>query len=293
MKRFFEIQLTIALIFLSVFFCTTFVVKSDQVGNIDELFAITGLLRTPFFTSKNIAAGIDSEKTFIGINAKNDDFAVTAYSESQANLDVLEQYELVYGKISVEDIKVDKDLIYKNSFTDVPLLAKDYYWRKYENALAGAQQLNTMPILKPNDRVELIRDQYIDIKTEYGYVRPGYGYPFGSGVCWTVTTLGLMMDQANRDFRAAYGIPLFVYSPGDRAPHTHYYETYGGHGYTVMELSTGVPVQDYRFQVNPQINSRTDLSNFKIKIVIVATNSNNSAAYGQSLGALVISNYEF
>lgn len=227
-----------------------------------------------------------------GVQAPNDNFPVAEYASNKIDYVEVEDFEFTYGRVDPSSIQVDPDMTYKNSFTELPLYFQDYYYRKYENAMAGVNGLNKMPILKPGDNVGVIRDKYINVKAYNGFVQPP-GYYFGSGLCWSTTTLGIMMDNANKDFQAKYGIPLFTFKSGDRAPHSTYYKTYHGYGYTVLQISTGVAAQDYRFTINPAIKNKPELADLKIKIVLVGTRDHDWGAYGQSVGAYILSNKDF
>jgi|SRR3990167_4048272 len=231
-----------------------------------------------------------------GTAAKQDEFPVSQYRIDEFSYKVVEAFEELYGSVGSTGIKVDADMIYTNNFIETPLYPQDYYYRKYENAVAGAKGINKVPILGPGSRISLIRQMYINVKSWNGYVQPP-GFYFGSGLCWSTSTLGYLMDDANKNFRNKYGVPLFVFRGGDRAPHGDWYQTYensnGGWGYTVLQISAGNPAQDYGFTVNPDLKNIPELADIKIKLVMVGTTSHATGSHGQSLGAYIISNKKF
>jgi hypothetical protein len=200
----------------------------------------------------------------------------------------------LYLDTDMSSVKVDEDMVYHNTFKELPLFPVDYYSGKYTNAVAGVRQLNRMPVMKPGESVSVIGDRYMVITSQNGYVKPPH-YVYGSGVCWSTSVLGAMLDDANVAFKAKYGVDLVVYRSGDRAPHGGYYPTYTNnhHGYTVLQKAVGVAVQDYTFRVNPQIKNIPGMADLKIKIVLVNTNKHPTGVYGESIGAYIISNKEF
>jgi hypothetical protein len=248
--------------------------------------------------NKEIAfeSNVVSEGLVFGSQSHQDNFPIINVMSDVTNFDEVEDFEFTYGKQDLSKIELESDMIYKNSFTEQPLFWPDYYYRKYENAVAGANGLNKMPILLPGKSIGVIKDRYIDVKIHNGYVQPP-GYYFASGLCWSTSALGAMMDQANTEFKAKYGVPLFTFRPGDRAPHTDWYRTYlnsnNGRGYTVLQMSSGVPVQDYRFTVNPELKNVPELADIKIKIVMLYSREHETAAAGQSIGGYIISNKEW
>lgn len=179
----------------------------------------------------------------------------------------------------------------------MPLVAQEYYWGKYENAKAGVQGLNKIPVLTPGDDIEVVTEKYINIKSENGYIQPAYGYYYASGVCWSTTVLGGLMDNANADFQKKYGVNLFVFEYGDRSPHSKWYKTYeqanGGYGYAIYQLSEGNPGLEYRFKVNPELDNIDELKDISLKIVMMSTDSHDKAYEGQSIGGYILSNIEF
>jgi hypothetical protein len=219
-------------------------------------------------------------------------------SANVLTIDQVEGFEMIYGRQDLNALSGGQaDMVYINSFTELPLVRKDYYWGKYENGLAGVNGLNRMPVFKPGDGLGVIASQYINVKSYNGYIQPKNGYYFGSGLCWSTSELGYLMDQANADFQAKYGIALFTFKRGDRAPHSSFYKSYlpsnRGYGYTVMQKSAGVPVQDYRFPITPALKNREDLKDIKVKIVMLASTTHPTAHAGQSIGGYVLSNVDF
>lgn len=206
-------------------------------------------------------------------------------------------FEKEYGDVELSFPQLDSDMVYVNSFVELPLFEKDYYWGKYQNAKAGAESINKLPILKTGDNFSLIADKIINIKSYNGFIQPQYGYYFASGVCWSTTTLGYLMDQANHDFYTKYGIDLFIFDSDDRSPHSSFYQTYAnansGYGYAIMQRSEGVAILDYSFTVNPQLANIPEFSDLKIKIVILSTEDHLTADHGQSIAAYLVSNLEF
>ena len=186
----------------------------------------------------------------------------------------------------------DPDMVYKTAFLELPLISQDYYRNKYENAVAGAKGINRIPVLKPGDKTSVIRQLYIDINPGNGFVYAPAHY-FGSGVCWSTSALGLMMNRANDQFKAKYGIDLFVYKAWDRAPHPDYYATYHGNGYTILQMGRGDALQDYTFTVNPKISELDGMSDFKVKVVMLNSNHRENASHGQSIAGYVLTNKDF
>ncbi|KXK26420.1 MAG: hypothetical protein TR69_WS6001000423 [candidate division WS6 bacterium OLB20] len=251
---------------------------------------VSGIRRVPSksTSARLVSASNESE----GVEAQNDNFAVVIEPVvTNYSYEVWEDFEFDYGRQN--EIIPDPDMVYKNSFSEQPLVDEDFYQGKFENAAAGVLGLNRMPVLTPGMSIGVVRDRYINIRGNNGYVRPANGYYFGSGVCWSTSTLGFLLDNANSDFRDRYGLDLFVYGRGDRAPHGDYYETYGGRGYTILQAAEGVPVQDYRFTVNPAISKVPELADLKMKIVMLASDDHASAAYGQSIAGYIVSNKDF
>jgi hypothetical protein len=54
-----------------------------------------------------------------------------------------------------------------------------------------------------------------------------------------------------------------------------------------------VPLQDYRFTVNPVLATMPELADLKLKIVMLATTDHPTASHGQSIGGYILSNKEF
>jgi len=186
-------------------------------------------------------------------------------------------------------------LAYRPVSFNLPLVSRDYYYGKYINGKAGAQELNNLPILKPGSHISLIRNNYLVIGAGRGYIQPPNGYYYGSGLCWSVSAFGGLMDQANIKFQQKYGMPLFIFNPGDRSPHSEFYQTYlpsnNGRGYTVVKLGTGGV--DYTFTVNPNIANIAGMSDLQVKIVMSWQTNNPNAYAGEAIGAYLLSNKSF
>lgn len=251
---------------------------------------VSGLVLSPL--RPVMQAGYDVGSTFVsGADSNNDNFAVFSTNGLIFALDARPDEVDVPGTIAgAED---NKDLIYEFGKVDLPLYPEDYYWGKFENGSAGARELNRIPVLRPGDRIRAIGNGYLTLSPSSGYVRPTNGYYYGSGLCWSTSALGQMMDKANVEFREKYGMDLFVFSGGDRAPHPHWYRSYQhsnrGYGYTVIKISSGGG-QDYSFTVNPAIASLPDMDDFKVEIVMTSTTEYPGAYNGQSIGSYVRSN---
>ncbi|MBN1915895.1 hypothetical protein JW796_02770 [Candidatus Dojkabacteria bacterium] len=184
---------------------------------------------------------------------------------------------------------------FNNILVELPLVRNDYYTGKFINAAAGAYQLNKIPVLTPGDRIRVIADGYITFSKNAGYVKAEKPFYYASGVCWSTSTLGKLMDEANINFSRKYGLPLFVFNFGDRVPHNKPAKTYttsnNGYGYAI--LRTGNHVQDYSFTVNPEIKNNIDLSDLRLRIVMTTSESNPEGYTGKSIGAYLVSNKEF
>lgn len=220
-----------------------------------------------------------------GANSDPDNFAVTDYTEA----------ELAALPVNEPEVTADyniSNLTYHYYDFDLPLRKKDYYWGKWLNGKAGASEINNVPVLRPGNTISLIRDGYITLNGSRGYVRPKNGYYYGSGLCWSISAIGGMMDAANWHFIRNWGIPLFIFGPRDRAPHPSYYETYkpsnNGRGYTVIKAKSGG--QDYTFTVNPEINRIRALQGFEVKIVMTWSNTYPGATNGENIGAYILTN---
>ena len=186
-------------------------------------------------------------------------------------------------------------LEYLYATVNLPLTTADYYGGKYTNAKAGAGELNTIPVLKPGDKISIIRDGYLTLNWKQGYVEAAGPYVFASGVCWTTTALGGIIDKANAKFKEKYGMPMFVFDYGDRSGHGHTYTTYssvnGGYGYSIYR-STAKTV-DFTFRLNPEISKIPQLANLEVKLAFSATDSASNAFAGQSIGAQLYTNLEY
>jgi hypothetical protein len=203
------------------------------------------------------------------------------------------------SKTEIPVVKVDDKpsvLSFEKTYVELPLYAADYYYGKHINAGIAANEINLVPVLKPGDRVSLISDNYLTITRDKGYIKPPGDFLYASGVCWTVSTYGYLMDEANKDFEAKYGMPLFVFERWDRLPHKDPYSTYGasnyGYGYTVSKVGGQVGA-DYRFTVNPELNKYPHLKNIRIDIVVEAPDNHSWGYSGESIGAYIVSNIDY
>jgi hypothetical protein len=133
----------------------------------------------------------------------------------------------------------------------LPLAEGEYYSGKFQNASAGVDQLNSMDALEPGDQVALLSDQIIYFSYQDGYINTPKGYAFG--VCWSVTALGGLIDEANKNWKEDHGYPLFIVKQS--SGHGRTYETYypnNNYGYAVLKNNDGSVGVDYIFQVNPK-----------------------------------------
>lgn len=197
---------------------------------------------------------------------------------------------------SVLGENIDVDLRYKKLLVEVPLVRCDYYYGKHINATAGVNEVNRMPVLEPGDSIGLINDGYLTLLGNKGYVSPGSDFMYASGVCWTTSTLGFLMDEANKTFSRKYEIPLFTFNSGDRLPHPESYATYRntnyGYGYSVVKIPNGSSL-DFRFTVNPELANNPRFKNLELKIVMISSIDNENAFMGQSIGAYIKTNINF
>lgn len=218
-------------------------------------------------------------------NQSDSDLAVT---------DLLERDSFVPAP-TVLGVNTDAAITHQYAFVDSPLQPKDYYGGKYTNAKAGANEINSMPVLRVGERHSLLRSRIITLKGSKGYVQSDLEY-FASGVCWTVSVFGYLMDVANTQFRQKYGIDMFVFPQG-RSPHGKKYDTYrfinGGRGYTIFNSPDPKRHVDYTFGLNPQITEIEQLKDLQVKIVMTATSSSGKAYRGQSIGGYVLTNKDF
>jgi len=193
-------------------------------------------------------------------------------------------------------IYIPKKPTITNASVTLPLVQEDYYYGKHFNATVAASELNSLKNLKAGDRISIVKHGYLTMEDSKGYIDPpGDKYPFASGVCWTVSTLGYLMDEANVKFKAKYGIPLFVFEKGDRIPHKHSYTTYApsnnGYGYTVT-INDGW-IFDYKFTINPNLADHPKLQHIRLKIVMYGTTDHPSGYNGESIGAELKTNVKW
>lgn len=236
-----------------------------------------------------LPANISEEShNFQGEESHKDKFAVFIGGEDEE--EQLSGMEFVLGE------SIDLDLVYKKLLIEMPLVGCDYYYGKHINATAGVNEVNHVPVLQPGDRVDLIRDGYLTMSRSRGYVSPGSGFLYASGVCWTTSAIGTLMDEANKLFDQKYQMPLFIFRNGDRAPHPVAYQTYKnsnyGKGYAIVKIPNGSGT-DFSFIVNPQLKDNPKFVNLKIKIVMISSVENDQAFLGQSIGAYIQTNVDF
>lgn len=231
---------------------------------------------------------------FIKLNCFYPFVALSAGSDNLENVKKeIQKIDQSNSKDSFEG-SILNEFQYYYYFLELPLYKTDYYYGKFINAAAAVNELNKMPALMPGDKVSLIKDGYLTFSVKNGYIYPGEGYYYASGSCWVVSTLGAMMDEANKHFERKYSISLFVFNYGDRLPHKYPFKTYTnsnfGYGYTVYKASDWTT--DYSFTINPEIAKNKDLKNLRIKIYLFADSKNPEAYLGQSIGAYIMTNLE-
>ncbi len=231
---------------------------------------------------------------------KYDDFIKNSIFQKNsvpADKNKIEIKEISIKKDNAKNKKViKKELIYKKSFTEVPLASGDYYYGKYINASIAAGEINDIPIITPGDRIAIISDNYLTFDKSKGYIKPSANIYYASGVCWTATTLGALMDQANSEFINKYGIPLFTFEQWDRYAHKNKYATYAGinygYGYAVSKPPSG-KVFDYKFTVNPEILNIPEFEDFEIRIVIGGRENSPVGYKGQVIDGYILSNIDW
>lgn len=260
--------------YLAILFCIISINSSLSTVSIDTNDAI----QTETF----------EDDIIVGSEAYKDQFPVT----SEDIPDSFDESKVIYPSSVLGFDSEQVPYIYTSM--GFPLARQDYYYGKYKNAKAGTYELNNIPVLKPGDKISILGDGYLTINWRQGYIRPEEGYLFGSGVCWTVSAFGAIMDKANHKFNEKYGLPLFVFESSDRGRHSHYYETYKssnrGYGYSVYNAPNG---QDYTFRVNPDLKDHRTLSNIRIKIILTATDNHPTAYKGQSINVAIHSNLHY
>lgn len=131
----------------------------------------------------------------------------------------------------------------------IPLVDVDYYDGKFENAKAGVDQYNSIGLLlTEGEQVSLLDDGIINFWIDGGYIETEEGYAFG--VCWFVTALGGLVDEANVDWQSKYGQQLFILD--EAHGHSKQYDSYfpnNGYGYAIADYGDGEYL-DYSFHVN-------------------------------------------
>jgi hypothetical protein len=226
-------------------------------------------------------------KKYVGRSAQKDIFTVFEGKEDEIYAPNLDE---------IQGVSADKDMIFKKHLVELPLVAQDYYYGKFINASSAVNEINTVPILHPGDRINLIGQNYLTLSKNRGYVYPGQGFLYASGVCWSTSSVGTLMDEVNHAFIEKYSIPLFTFHYGDRTPHPAIYSTYQdsnfGRGYTIVKVPSGYST-DYSFEVNSAVSKIKGLENLKIKIVMFAREDCEKAFAGQSIGAYLQTNIDF
>ncbi len=196
---------------------------------------------------------------------------------------------------NLSDLEIIEIPSYEYISVELPLYSQDYYYGKYINAKVATNEINTIPILFPGDRVEIIGDGYLTFGRSLGYIDPGDGFYYASGVCWTTSTLGMLMDEANKKFVREYGLPLFTFDKYDRFAHNTQYKTYTGSnnqwGYAVTKLPDG-KVFDYKFTVNPELSEYKELKNIRLKIEMEGREDHASAYKGQVIKARLFIDFD-
>jgi hypothetical protein len=238
---------------------------------------------------------VDDLDLFAGSLAEGEDAGLDKFEVIDSDTLAQEGNDSVVDNVQTKVLGASQNgTRYTNVVYKLPLQKKDYYYGKYINARAGANELNNIPTLTPGKRVRIIADGYISVWRSRGYVQPR-GYYFGSGLCWSASALGGMLDAANAKFKAKYGLDLFVFSSGDRAPHSKYYATYAksnrGRGYAVIKKKKGG--QDLRFTVNPQLAKVAALRDIKIDINMIYSQREAGAYRGEMIGATLNTNKSF
>lgn len=179
--------------------------------------------------------------------------------------------EIIEEDLTVSDSGVSSKPIEENQWqllakAELPLYKVDYYTGKYENALAGAKQINKIGTIKNSKAKALLGDGIISLTASNGYVNTSKGFAFG--VCWPVTALGYAQDRANRAFKEQYGVNLYQFP--QRYGHSKWYKTYAkvnnGYGYAIYMGTTG-PIKEYTFKINPKALKKYPNLEVKHKVV--------------------------
>ena len=249
--------------------------------NLLTILGFFSLLMQPLLPNSNVSVHPRTEEGPVYIEGTIDDATLSARPEAVP--------------IEAPSISADfTEINYKIAELDLPLIQKDYYQGKYENGAAGAKELNNIQTLEPGDRISIIGNGFITLNPKQGYVQPQNGYYYGSGLCWSVSAFGGAMDEANKVFRAEYGIDLFTFGYGGRYGHSHTYQTYNpsnhGYGYSIIKVSSGKGQVDYTFSINPQIKNIAGLEDAKFRIELQSTDKHPTAYKGQSIKGVVYSN---
>jgi len=269
-----------------------------NIARLTLIFTVLSVPLTFFYTNVFSSQAINpySKKSEV----KYDDLIKNSIFKKNSVLTEKDEKEIEEVSIKEDKTKNDKvikkELIYKKSFTEVPLASGDYYYGKYINASIAATELSEMPILKPGDRISIIGDNYLTFDKSKGYIKPSANIYYASGVCWTATTLGAFMDQANIEFTNKYGVPLFTFEQWDRYAHKNRYATYAGinygYGYAVSKPPSG-KVFDYKFTVNPEISNIDELKDLEIRIVMEGREDSPTGYRGQVIDGYILSNIDW
>lgn len=254
------------------------------------LFLISLILAITLGIKSSFANKRDGQETqanaFIGKDAYKDKFQV---ADKDALSKPTTEISSVLGETDDPSLKFNKHLV------EIPLVRPDYYYGKHINATAAVAEINQTAPLTPGESISLINDGFLTMSSARGYISPGTGFLHASGVCWSTSTLGLMMDEANKNFENKYGLDLFVFQPGDRLPHPAKYATYAdsndGWGYAVVKSYKGG--KDFTFTINPEIENNSRLKNLKVEVVMISREDNKEAFLGQSIGAYLRTNVDF
>jgi len=176
---------------------------------------------------------------------------------------------------------------------DLPLAESGYYQGGYENARRGTEEINEIGEINTTRTYRLIADKYMNIAKNNGYVDtqyPNVGDNFGYGVCWAVSALGYAQDEANKSFRAEYGVDLFEFP--QRTGHINKYDTYAsvnnGYGWAVYQSKN--LNKDYSFRLSQ--NAINLLDNLSVKIELISTQNSLVGAHGESLSARIMIKFD-
>ncbi len=210
------------------------------------------------------------------------------------NFQVIDELEISKEEVALDEqvlgVQTEPGMIYKVFEVNYPLAREDYYIGKFTNARAGNFEINKMPVVAPGSSVALIRDGFITLNRSYGYVYPPNGFYYASGICWSVSVLGGMLESVNAEFQRRWGMPLFNFIQA--SPHAGVYKTYqnsnNGGGYTIVKRGRGGV--DFEFQVNPQVQHYPFFQDLKLEVLMISQDNHPDGYRGESIGAYLISN---